>query len=81
MEIRRSIFSYIDKVREQKGLEVMKASDDTELIGEDTGLDSLDLAVLVTELEQKTGKDPFKEGFIMFRTVAEWAALYEESAG
>ncbi len=81
MKVDEAIVEYINRVRAQKGLEVMSASKDTELIGEKSGLDSLDLAVLVTELEQKTGKDPFKDGFIMFRTIGELTVLYENCSG
>jgi acyl carrier protein len=39
-------------------------------------MDSLDLAVLVVELEERIGKDPFKDGFVNFRTAGELADLY-----
>ena len=81
LKVNEVIIEYIKKIRAQKGLEVVSASKDTELIGENSGLDSLDLAVMVTELEQKTGKDPFKDGFIMFRTIGELTTLYENCAG
>lgn len=42
----------------------------------DIGLDSLALAVIVIELEEQTGKDPFANGFREFSTVEELAALY-----
>lgn len=42
----------------------------------DTSLDSLDLAIVIVKLEQKTGKDPFKEGYIYFSTVEELAKMY-----
>ncbi len=42
-----------------------------------TSLDSLDLAIVVVKMEIKTGKDPFKQGFIFFSTVQELAKLYE----
>lgn len=41
------------------------------------GLDSLDLAVVVIRLEERTGHDPFNAGFIHFRTIGELARLYE----
>jgi len=43
----------------------------------ETPLDSLDLAIIVVKLEEKTGKDPFKSGFIPFATIEELAKLYE----
>jgi acyl carrier protein len=42
-----------------------------------TGIDSLELAEIVMRLEEATGKDPFRDGFINFQTVGELAALYE----
>jgi acyl carrier protein len=44
----------------------------------DTELDSMGLAMVVVQLEDKTGKDPFAAGFISFSTVGELAALYAE---
>ncbi len=43
----------------------------------DTSLDSLDLAEVIVLLEEKTGKDPFLNGFINFKTIGELAKLYE----
>ena len=50
---------------------------ETKILAE-TSLDSLDLAIVVVKMEMKTGKDPFKNGFILFTTVQELAALYEK---
>ena len=44
---------------------------------EDTTINSLKLAVEVVKLEEATGKDPFKDGFVPFTTVGELAQLYE----
>ena len=38
--------------------------------------DSLELAVLVSELEQHTGKDPFASSIPEFRTISDLARLY-----
>jgi acyl carrier protein len=48
----------------------------TELLGGGVGIDSLDLAMLVRELEEVTGFDPFHQGFVEFRTAGELARLY-----
>ena len=47
----------------------------------DTGLDSLCFAILVSRLEDITGRDPFSsDGGARFpRTVGEFIALYEEA--
>ena len=39
-------------------------------------IDSLDLATLVVLLEEKTGKAPFSQGFVLFHTAGELAALF-----
>jgi acyl carrier protein len=49
---------------------------ETVLLGGELGIDSLDLATLVVELEERTGKDPFRNGFRNFTTAGELAALY-----
>jgi acyl carrier protein len=59
-----------------KGAKVPKIESGTELLGGGVGMDSLDLAVLVRELEEATGHDPFADGFIEFRTAGELAKLY-----
>jgi acyl carrier protein len=59
-----------------KGAKTPKIEAGTELLGGGVGMDSLDLAVLVRELEEATGHDPFAEGFIEFRTAGELAKLY-----
>ena len=60
----------------QKGVSASKISGETPLLGGDLQIDSLDLASIVVELSEKTGKDPFARGFIYFRTIAELAGLY-----
>jgi hypothetical protein len=46
------------------------------LLGGNLRIDSLDLAMLVRELEELNGHDPFAGGFIEFRTAGELAKLY-----
>ncbi|CCB85726.1 MULTISPECIES: hypothetical protein [Parachlamydia] len=59
---------------QQKAFTPLKA--DTRILT-DTSLDSLDLAIVVVKLEEKSGKDPFKNGFIPFSTIEELATLYD----
>lgn len=59
-----------------KGLPAAKVDASTELLGGGIGIDSLDLALLVRELEEVAGHDPFGDGFIEFRTAGELAKLY-----
>jgi acyl carrier protein len=42
----------------------------------DLQMDSLDLAVFLLILEEKTGQDPFRSGFQSFVSVADLAAIY-----
>jgi acyl carrier protein len=58
-----------------KGLPAEAIGPDRALLG-DVGLDSLDLAGIVVELQELTGADPFEAGFVEFRTVRELAALF-----
>ncbi len=65
----------VKSIAEDKGTSIGSVGADTILLG-GIGLDSLDLAVIVVELQEITGKDPFQEGFIEFRTVHELAVLF-----
>ncbi|HYD70517.1 acyl carrier protein [Azospirillum sp.] len=64
------------RIIEDKGETVPSLGSDTAFLDGDLPFDSLDLATLVVVLEQKTGRDPFREGLRQFRTVGELAALY-----
>lgn len=60
----------------QRGLESVTVSANSRFLSDEVPLDSLDLAVIVTELHRITGRDPFQAGFRNFRTVGELANLY-----
>lgn len=66
----------INSVLVDNGHKPMDLRPDTNILHE-TPLDSMGLAIVVLQLEEVTGKDPFAEGFILFQTVGELAALYE----
>lgn len=76
----QTVFSKIQEIvsrmLEDKGRSPVKLAADSELLGGGVGIDSLDLAMLVRELEEVVGFDPFAEGFIEFRTAGELAKLY-----
>ena len=59
-----------------KGLPPVQLDTSTELLSGQVGIDSLDLAMLVREMEEISGHDPFRDGFIEFRTAGELARLY-----
>ncbi len=79
-EVRGHIQSVVDKILNQKGLPPVPLSNETRFLDGQVPIDSLDLAVIVTELEQATQVDPFKEGFRNFRTVGELANLYADAS-
>ncbi|MFN7054677.1 acyl carrier protein [Hyphomonas sp.] len=70
------ITAIVQRMLEDKGAKVATIDKNTELLGGAINIDSLDLAMLVRELEDVVGFDPFAEGFIEFRTVGELAKLY-----
>lgn len=76
-EAKDQILTGIKSVLEAKGNAAPAAlSDDTQLLGGGIAIDSLDLAVLVLQLTETTGKDPFAEGFITFHTIRDLATLF-----
>ena len=79
-EIRGQIQTITNGLLKQKGLPQVVLIDETPFLGGKLSIDSLDLAVVVTELQRVTKVDPFKEGFRNFRTVGELARLYAEAA-
>lgn len=70
------ILTIVRRMLEDKGAQVPPIDGNTELLGGAINIDSLDLAMLVRELEDVIGHDPFAEGFIEFRTIGELAKLY-----
>jgi acyl carrier protein len=78
---RAQIFLEVNKLiaelAHSKGLPTPTIKESTELLGGDLPIDSLDLAGIIVQLDSVTGCDPFREGFIDFRTVGELARLYE----
>lgn len=75
-QVLEQIETIVQRTLSDKGLKAPAISADTALLGGDIGIDSLDLAMLVRELEDVVGHDPFAEGFIDFRTAGELAKLY-----
>ena len=76
IDVEAEIARILERMIAEKGESAPAIRSDTLLLGGTLPIDSLDLAVLVTELEQQTGKDPFADGFIHFQTVRELAGLY-----
>ncbi len=77
-EVRSEIETIVNRLLTQKGFAPMTLEGSSRFLGSDIPLDSLDLAVVLTQLERVLKKDPFKDGFKNFRTVGELAQLYAE---
>jgi acyl carrier protein len=75
-QILGQISQIVQRILSEKGLDAAPISADTALLDGTVGIDSLDLAVLVRELEDVVGHDPFADGFIEFQTAGELARLY-----
>jgi acyl carrier protein len=60
----------------EKGAVAPVIGHDTPLLDGPLDIDSLDLATLVVTLEETTGKTPFAQGFVLFHTAGELAALF-----
>ena len=75
-EILDAIRRFVNETRQNKGMPPISVQESTALLGGDAGLDSLDLAALVVELQSETERDPFEQGFINFATAGELAELF-----
>lgn len=73
-----NISAVINQILQQNGAQAVTFNSEDALVGT-LGLDSMDLAVLVVELEQRLGLDPFREGQGAVRTVGELADVYEKA--
>jgi acyl carrier protein len=72
--VSRAIGEVLDENRKPRA-----AFDRDSRILQDLDLDSLNLALLLVKLEERTGRDPFREGFENFTTVGELVALYQKA--
>lgn len=68
----------INRVLVDSGRPARQLSNDDALM-ETIGLDSLDLAVTVVNLEQELGVDPFRSGASGARTFGELVTLYQRA--
>jgi acyl carrier protein len=68
----------IQRVLEDRGLAAAGITAETVLLNSGLGIDSLDLATIVVQMTEATGRDPFAGGFIDFRTVGDLARLYAD---
>ena len=68
------IIKRIEQLAKDKGQEPPALDSASNLLN--GTLDSLDLAALVVELQERTKRDPFAHGIVVFNSVAELADLY-----
>ncbi len=66
----------LNQILDAKGVPRVELNEDVPVLDGTLPIDSLDLAQIVIELQSATGKDPFRDGFIQFRTVGELARLF-----
>jgi len=77
MAIRDAILEQMAEVAAQQGQHLATLRDDRPLL--DTGLDSLSIAILVANLEDQTGLDPFARDVAFPVTVGDFVRLYEHA--
>lgn len=75
-EVLQIIQASADRILSEAAKPPVVLTRESPMWGAGGAMDSLDLAVLVVELEERIGKDPFKDGFVNFRTAGELADLY-----
>ena len=80
MTVRATILTQMENIARQQRKALKPVTDDLALI--DSGLDSLCLAILVANLDDELGVDPFGagDGVDVPKTVGEFVRLYEVAA-
>jgi acyl carrier protein len=80
MSIKATVISHIWEISATNGKTLASLTD--ELVMVDLGLDSLDIAILVTRLEDTLGIDPFTESEITSPpvTLGEFIEIYENAS-
>jgi len=78
--VQQRIRETIIRLLSDRGLTIPDIAGNSSFLSGEMGIDSVDLAAVVVELQEFTGKDPFEDGFINFRTVDELARLFAEAA-
>jgi len=75
-ELTSLVMRRLAELAHDKGETLPAIDPTTALLGGGLPIDSLDLAVIVVELEGATGNDPFRDGFVEFRTVQDLVDLF-----
>jgi acyl carrier protein len=80
MAPRDTVFETILQVCAEKGNPRTSLNESDPLGDGGLGLDSLDMATIVAELDAKLDLDPFAKGVPSFRTVGEFVRLFEDGS-
>jgi acyl carrier protein len=75
--VRQAVWETVATTLQNSGRPAPVMTDDL-LLADELRIDSLDLAVIVVELERKTGRDPFRQFSGSVRTVGDLVAMYEQ---
>ena len=75
-EVVLAIEASLNGILKAKGDSPVHITPEMKLLDGDLHIDSLDLAQLVLELQTRTGRDPFANGFINFESVDELSRLF-----
>jgi acyl carrier protein len=80
VDIQSIVYEQVTHVAQEQGKTLAPLSDEMRLL--DSGLDSLCIAILVANLEDRTGLDPFGSGddIDMPATLGELVRIYEDAA-
>jgi len=77
--IRSAVLEQVRQVAQQQGKRLAPLTDSLPLL--ESGLDSLCIAILVAQLEDETGLDPFSAGHVSIPvTLGDFIRLYERTA-
>jgi acyl carrier protein len=77
-ELTAFVIATVQALARDKGEKTPQLTESSSLVDGGIGIDSLDLAVVVVRLQEKTGKDPFSAGFVGFGTIRELVNLYAQ---
>ena len=77
--VHSAVLQAIDLALRNSGRSLPANPQDGDRLSDALGLDSLDFAVTVVELERLLGCDPFRQGGRSVRTLGELIRLYEQA--
>ena len=82
-EIKNLIERVIRKVAEERNLKLPELADSTEIVDE-LGFSSMQVAILIANLEEEFGVDPFQDETVMIadvRTIKDLGDIYAKASG